>query len=78
MTQVKASLRHLTVPSDGDLDIKESEKRLSLLQQCCFGNEKTFRWWHDLLSTVFYIGIEMNAKARNVWEAISDRNDVDT
>lgn len=78
MTQVKASLRHLIVPADGDLDIKESKKQLSLLQQCCFGNDKTFRWWHDLLSTVFYIGIEMNAKARSVWETISDRNDVDT
>ena len=76
MTQIKTNLRQLISPKNGDIDIKESERQLSLLKQCSFGNDKIFRWWHDLLSAVFYIGVGMNEKARDAWEMISDRNDI--
>ena len=78
MTQIKATVKQLMAPANADIDIKESERQLSLLKQCCFSADKVFIWWHDLLSTAFYIGVGMNSKARETWETISDINDIAT
>lgn len=78
MKQIEANLKQLVAPTTAGIDIAESERQLSLLKQFCFCDDKGFIWWHDLLSTVFYIGVGMAAKARDTWEAINDKTDFDT
>lgn len=78
MTQIKAILRHLVAPTNANIDILESENQLSLLKQCCFRDDAVFVWWHDLLATVFYIGVGMHNKATDTWEAINETPDIET